>query len=149
MANFGPTNYSFELDSYDPGTNAIGAAQELPRITEFNGINEESVVTDLTALGDDIQSEGATGLASFERITVKGFVDDAAAGAFRRIGRPARRVDYPDRTFKATHRTGVEQSIEVFPVMNKLVTAADGITMFEATFAIAAKASTDLVEAGL
>ena len=149
MANFGPTGYEFELDSYNAATNAIGAAQDLPRITEFNGINEESVVTDLTALGDDIQSEGATGLSSFERITLKGFVDDAATGAFRRIGRAARRVDYPARTLKATHRTGVEQSIEVFPVANKLVTAADGITMFEATFAIAAKASTDLVEAGL
>ena len=149
MANFGPTGYEFELDSYDAGTNAVGAAEELPRITEFNGINEEAVVTDLTALGDDIQSEGATGLSSFERVTLKGFVDDAAAGAFRRIGRPARRVDYPARTLKATHKTGVEQSIEVFPVQNKLVTTADGITMFEAMFAIAAKASADVVETGL
>ena len=149
MANFGPTGYIFELDKYTIGSNALGAAEALSRITEFNGINEESVVTDLTALGDTIQSEGATGLSSFERITLKGFADDAAAGAFQRIGRPARRVDYPARTLKVTHRTGVVQSIEVFPVMNKLVTAADGITMFEATFAIAAKAAGDLVEAGL
>ena len=149
MANFGPTGYTFALDKYTASNNTPGAAEVLSRITEFNGINEESVVTDLTALGDDIQSEGATGLSSFERITLKGFVDDAAAGAFLRIGRPARRVDYPARTLTVTHKTGVTQSIEVFPVSNKLVTEADGITMFEATFAIAAKASADLVEAGL
>ena len=41
MARIGPTGYSFTLDGYDAATNAVGAAQALDRIIEFNGINEE------------------------------------------------------------------------------------------------------------
>ena len=78
---------------------------------------------DLTALGDDIMSEGATGVSKIERIVLKYYVDDAATSAFIRIGRPARRTDYPNRTLTATHQTGVTQAIEVFPVINKIVGA--------------------------
>ena len=149
MARIGPTGYSFTLDSYNPTTNAIGAAQALDRIIEFNGINEEGMVVDLTALGDDIMSEGATGVSKIERIMLKGYIDDAATSAFNRIGRVVRRTDYPNRTLTATHQTGITQAIEVFPVINRLVPSTGSLTMFEATFAIGASAAADFVETGI
>ena len=148
MPNFGPTGYNFELDAYNPADNTVAAAQELPRITEFNGINEEGMVTDLTAFGDTIKSEGPIGVSQFERIQLRGYADDAAGSAFRRIGRPARRADYPARTLTVTHRSGVTQAIEVFPVINRLVPTTEDLTMFEATLAIASKADSDFVESG-
>ena len=130
------------------------AAVALDRITEFNGINEEGLVTDLTALGDAIKTEGPIGVSQFERITLKGYVDLNAAGtvdpasAFARIGRPARRADYPKRTLLATHTTGLSQAIEVRVVKNKLITAQDDDVMFEAEFAIAAQERSEYVEVG-
>ena len=148
MANFGPTGYAFELDSYASATNTIGALQALARIVEFNGVNPEGVMVDLTALGDKIMNEGPTGLKRFSRIILKGFLDTDAAGAFKRIGRPADRTDYPTRTFKATHQTGLSQEIEVRPARNDVITAKDNVTMFEAEFAIGARADADYSETG-
>lgn len=150
MARFGPTGYVFEIDSVDETATppTAGAGVALTRITEFNGINEESVVTDLTAFGDDIMSEGAIGLSQFDRIELKGYADGNADSAFRRIGRPARHPAYPARTLTVTHRTGITQTIEVFPVRNRLIPGKSDLTMFEATLAIAAKASADYAETG-
>lgn len=157
---FGPTGYSFSIDAVtgvapnvtlDPtGTGTVS----LDRITEFNGINEEGIVTDLTALGDTIKNDSAIGVSQFERITLKGYVDLQANGrvdqnsAFARIGRPARQDNYPARTLTVTHKTNVSQAIEVFPVKNKLITSQDDDVMFEAEFAIAARTSADYTEAG-
>ena len=149
MARIGPTGYSFTLDGYDAATNAVGAAEALDRIIEFNGINEEGMVVDLTALGDDIMSEGATGVSKIERIMLKYYVDDAATSAFIRIGRPARRTDYPNRTLTVTHQTGITQAIEVFPVINKIVPTTGSLSMGEATFGIGARTAADFVETGI
>ena len=150
----GPTGYSFEIDEYIAATNSVGNLVVLERITEFSGINEETVTTDLTFLGHTIKNEGSINLSQFERIMLRGYVDLMANGvvdptsAFARIGRPARRVRYPGRTFRVTHRLGLSQSIEVFPVRNKLITSSDDDVMFDAELAIAAKSRADYVEVG-
>lgn len=149
----GPTGYSFTLDGYNASSNAVSAAESLDHITEFNGINEEAKVSDLTALGDDIMSEHAIGLSQFERITLKGYVEAGSSGlltssAFQRIGRPARRDDYPKRTLTVTHRTGLTQAIEVIPVKNMLITDKEQDTMFEAEFIIASRADSEYTETG-
>lgn len=146
---FGPNAYSFTLDGYNSGTNAVSAAQSLDRITEFSGINETAVTSDLTALGDEIKSEGAIGLSEFDRIVLKGYADTSSSSAFKRIGRPARRDDYPARTLTVTHRSGVTQAIEVIPVKNMLITSSEDDVMFEAEFIIAARATADYTESGL
>ena len=146
MALFGPTGYAFELDSLDAATNMVGTAEDLPGITEFSGISQESVVSAGTRLGDDIDSEIPTGVRNFSDITLKGFLDTEADGAFRRIGRPA--TQQHKRTLTVTHRTGFSQSIEVFLKKNDPVTATGEVTMFEAVFGIAAQESADSVEVG-
>lgn len=155
---FGPTGYAFEIDSYDPANNVAGAPVALMRITEFGGINEEGITTDLTALADVIENEGFIGRSRFDRIALKGYIQlapggvtgSAADGAFKRIGRPTRRDDYPNRTFKVTHKTGFTQSIEVSGVVrNKPITSTDDDVMFEAELAIGARQLSDIAEEGL
>ena len=148
MALFGPTGYSFELDAWNPSTNVVGSAEALPGITEFSGIKPEAVVSEGTRLGDAIESEIPTGTQRLEDITVKGFFDDAASGAFRRIGRPAKRADANPRTLKVTHKTGVTQSVEVFVKRNDPITSVGEVTMFEAVFGIAARQASEFTEAG-
>ena len=151
MANFGPTGFGYTLDSVtnaDPP--AIDAADvALPRITKFSGIDEEGQVTDLTAFGDDIMSEGAIGLSKFARIVIGGYADISDSNsAFNVIGRPARNAAYPARTFTVEYEDGVSEAIEIFPVKNKLVPGVANLTMFEAVLAIAARARADHVETG-
>lgn len=146
---FGPTGYSFTLDSYNASANTVGGAQSLDRITECNGINPESQVSTSTALGDDIGNETPTGMRNIERVTMKGYADASSSSAFKRIGRPAKREDYPARTLTVTYRTGMSQAIEVVPVKNNLIPSVDDNTMFEAEFAIVARSDSDYVETGL
>ena len=67
---FGPTGYAFEIDSATMRrTNTIGALTSLPRIVEFGGVNEEGIVTDLTAFVDAFMNEGFIGRSKFDRIS--------------------------------------------------------------------------------
>ena len=148
MPFFGPTGYIFELDSLNAAQDTVGAAQSLDRITEFSGITPEAVVVDFTALGDDIENEIATALRRIEAISLKGYMNTDADGAFRRIGRPAKTAEYPARTLTVTHRTGFSQAIEVGVRINKVVTASATVTMFEAMLFIMAREDADYVETG-
>ena len=152
---FGPTGYAFEIDSYDAAANTIGALTSLPRITEFSGINEEGITTDLTAFVDAFMNEGFIGRSKFDRITLKGYiqltalgvVDAASASAV--IGRPTRRSDTPRRTLKVTHKTGISSGDRDRGVaVNKPVTSNTDDVMFEAVLAIGARVAADLVETG-
>ena len=152
---FGPTGYAYEIDSYDASANTIGALTSLPRIVEFGGVNEEGIVTDLTAFSDVFMNEGFIGRSKFDRISLKyyaqlnaaGTIDAASASAV--IGRPTRRSDYPRRTFKVTHKTGITQSIEVSGVaVNKPISSNTDDVMFEAVLPIGARVAADYVEAG-
>ena len=148
---FGPTGYAFELDGITPGASATdaptlsGAMQELPRITKCNGILEEAMAVPITAFGDTVESEGPLGLSKFEDIVIGGFIQVAADGtidddsAHTRVGPAARNDQYPARTFKMTHRTGVTQQIEVWVKKNQRMPTLDNKIEWEATLGIAAR----------
>ena len=149
MARFGPTGYAFELDGWNAGTNAVTAAQELDGITETSGIKIKSETVESTAFGHGVKNQIPTGVIEITNPTLKGFLDDVATGAFKRIGRAVRRADAAARTLKITHKTGIEQSVEVICVRNDLLPQVGSSTMFEAEFTLVSGDAADFVEAGV
>ena len=154
MAGVGPTGYKFNMDlvqgdhsrleagaanlvpddiNADPGANT-----ELPRITEFSGIDETGVTTDLTALGDRFRSKGPIGVSEFAQLRLRGYVDVTDAGvvdpasAHKRIGTVPKTSRYPRRKFRCVHVTGLAEQLHVTVIRNRRIPSKDNQLMFEA-----------------
>ena len=153
---FGPSQYSFWLDGYNASTNVVSAQVELVEIEECSGIDEDAMVDSDYHLGDDIKSEAPINVSTFGDISLKGQVEVTTAGvidpdsAFARIGRPARRDDYPARTFTIRKRgTTLSQSIEVFVKKNMPMSDGEKLVRYEAVLGIKARdRATDYAEVG-
>lgn len=158
-----PSAAEFDL-TIDPGLVAAVADndpvktfyQALPKVVEFNGINEAGVYVSSTALGDIFKNMAPTGMSEFEEIVLKMHVRKTAGAnaleadsAFSRIGRIGRRDDYPGRMFEAEHRTGISQAILVRPRINRIVNETEELVTAMAHLAIAAATAEDYVERGL
>lgn len=147
MSLVSATDYSFAIDGYNASNNTVSASAALPRITECTPPAEMAGAFKTTAYGDTIDNEAPTGQSTITEPELKGFVDvdnsgnPVATSAFAIIGRPSRRPDYPGRTLKVTHKTGLTADIEVFVKQNQLVPppSGGGGLMFHAKFGIAAK----------
>ena len=154
---FGSTGYAFFMDSYDLATNAAGAMVELDQdqISKFSGINPEAITAPSSGLSDSFTAEAPTGVTKFAPIVLEGQAQRNAAGIidpasdFAVIGGRAHRDDYPSRTFRAVHRAGVEQEIEVFPKMREILTTHADLIRWRITLAVSARVAADYVETGL
>jgi hypothetical protein len=76
MANYGPDDFAFEIDTTEGGSLSSGFRQY---VREINGFKIEAITQESHSFGDTWHEHLYTGIRKGNDVTIRGFYDDTAS----------------------------------------------------------------------